>query len=330
MITSWKSNKVISELSQGETSTSCKPVNKIVFLKTHKTGSSTVTNILNRYGDKRDLLFALPTSGGSFFWPRPFLPSYAMTFGGAPNILCNHAMYNKVPMHTFFPKETSRYITILREPSAQLESVFNFNREIVIRFQKKGTNVSALESFLQNATFYIDQVKLKYNFNLLKNPALFDLGLDRKYHDNLTVVGNYIRFLKQEFDLVMLMEYFDESLVLLKRRFCWKMEDILYFKLNERMGIEKQDVTSQVREQIRKWNTADVLLYDAFNQTLWKTIEREGPGFVQDLALFKKLNEAMKKNMFRREVSDPSVAWKDSYGLRSEIKYYKKTPNNVQ
>ena len=38
-----------------------------------------------------------------------------------------------------------------------------------------------------------------------------------------------------------------------------------------------------------------MLLYDAFNQTLWKMIEREGPGFVQDLALFKKLNEAMKK-----------------------------------
>ena len=82
------------------------------------------------------------------------------------------------------------------------------------------------------------------------------------------MVGNRGGFLKQEFDLVMLMEYFDESLVLLKRRFCWKMEDILYFELNERMGIEKQDVTSQVREQIRKWNSADVLLYDAFNQML--------------------------------------------------------------
>ena len=74
-----------------------------------------MTNILYRYGDKRDLLFALPR-GGSFGWPGPFLLSSANKFGGAPNILCNHARYNKAPMHWLFPKETTRYITMLREP----------------------------------------------------------------------------------------------------------------------------------------------------------------------------------------------------------------------
>ena len=83
-----------------------------------------MTNILNRYGDKRDLIFALPTED-SFHWPRRFEVSYATTFGGAPNILCNHARYNRVPMHFLFPKETTRYITILRDPPAQLESIFN-------------------------------------------------------------------------------------------------------------------------------------------------------------------------------------------------------------
>lgn len=40
----------------------CKPANNILFLKTHKTGSSTVTNILNRYGDTRSLIFAMPAT----------------------------------------------------------------------------------------------------------------------------------------------------------------------------------------------------------------------------------------------------------------------------
>ena len=93
----------------------CKPVNNILFLKTHKTGSSTVTNILNRYGDTRDLMFALPISRSlySFFWPRPFQLRFTQAFGRAPNILCNHARYNKVPMNWLFPKTTTRYITIL-------------------------------------------------------------------------------------------------------------------------------------------------------------------------------------------------------------------------
>ena len=182
---------------------------------------------------------------------------------------------------------------MLREPSTHLESVFNYYSVIRRNFAKKGTNGTSLENFLQNATYYFDQMKQKYLFTLLKNPALFDLGLDTKYHENLTVVENYIRFLKQEFDLVMLMEYFDESLVLLKRRFCWKMEDILYFKLNERLDKEKQKVTKLAKEQIRNWNSADVLLYQVFNQTLWRMIELEGPDFSKDLALFREEKEAM-------------------------------------
>ena len=218
-----------------------------------------------------------------------------MPCGGAPNILCNHARYNKAPMHWLFPKETTRYITMLREPTAQFESIFNYYPEFPGNFGKRKTDVSPLENFLQNTTFYMEKIKFHANLNLIKNPALFDLGLDRKDHENFTAVRNYIRFLQQEFDLVMLMEYFDESLVLLKRRFCWKIKDILYFKLNERINKEKQNVTSQVREQIRRWNVGDVLLYDVFNQTLWEMIELEGPDFFKDLAFFRKEKEAMQK-----------------------------------
>ena len=75
-----------------------------------------------------------------------------------------------------------------------------------------------MESFVQNAELYLKKRKGR-DFKLLKNPSLFDLGLHTVYHGNLTVVENYIHFLQQEFDLVMYFdEYFDEALVLLKRR----------------------------------------------------------------------------------------------------------------
>ena len=210
----------------------------------------------------------------------------------APNILCNHARYNTGPMHWLFPKETTRYITMLREPAKQFESVFNYYNHSQ-RFGVSGNASSPLENFLENAEFYLK--KRKGGAMLLKNPALFDLGLNTVYHRNLTAVENYIRFLHQEFDLVLLMEYFDESLVLLKRRFCWKIEDILYFKLNERLDKEKQDITSHTEELLLKWNSADVLLYNDFNQTLWKMIEEEGPEFFEDLALFRKEKQSLEQ-----------------------------------
>ena len=267
-----------------------------MFLKTHKTGSSTVTNILNRYGDTRDLMFALPSSKESFSlkWPHPFTVAAVAraSYWKAPNILCNHARYNKVSMNTLFPKETTRYITLLREPTQHFESVFNFFR-LKKHFKQLRYVSSTLEKFLQNATSYLAQppaegVTGASFLNLIKNPLLFELGLDIKYHGNFTAVENYILFLRKEFDLVLLMEYFDESLVLLKRRFCWKIEDILYFKLNERKNIEKQELSSKAKELILKWNSGDVLLYEVFNQTLWKTIKEEGSDFYTDLEVFRK------------------------------------------
>jgi len=38
-------------------------VTKIVFLKTHKTASSTLQNALLRFGEKQNLTFALPKKG---------------------------------------------------------------------------------------------------------------------------------------------------------------------------------------------------------------------------------------------------------------------------
>ena len=40
-------------------------VTKIVFLKTHKTASSTLQNILMRFGEKMGLKFALPSNSGA-------------------------------------------------------------------------------------------------------------------------------------------------------------------------------------------------------------------------------------------------------------------------
>ena len=287
----------------GNTATPCRPVNNVLFLKTHKTGSSTLTNILNRYGDNRDLLFALPAKSDAydFYWPRPFLINSTMPLRRTPNILCNHARYNKAPMHWLFPKQTTRYITMLREPAGQFESVFTYY-QLWERFNELQNVQTPLESFLQNITFYFQQGERNEYLNLIKNPALFDLGLDTVYHGNFTVVQNYIRFLQQEFDLVMIMEYFDESLVLLRRRFCWKIEDILYFKLNERRTKEKQNLPEFPRKQILKWNWGDVLLYDVFNQTLWQMIEQEGPGFFEDLALLRKGKALMEKTCLQEGI----------------------------
>ena len=74
----------------------CKEKKNILLLKTHKTGSSTLQNIIYRYGDVRDLTFALPVTDVYMGCPDKFKPSFAIPSPtGEYNILANHARFHK-------------------------------------------------------------------------------------------------------------------------------------------------------------------------------------------------------------------------------------------
>lgn len=208
--------------------------------------------------------------------------------------MCNHARFNKRPMNYLFPKDRSKYITILRDPVAQYESVFNF-----MHFAKPlgfKDEEDPLGTFLKFPPAFQEikpLMKATLALHLVRNPMLFDLGLDFRYFQNKTAVERYIEFLDNEFDLVMILEHFDESLLLLKRLLCWELKDILHFKLNERQDVQKRKFISQeVRDDIKSWNKADFMLYQHFNRTFWRKIKAQGPGFQRELKIFRRKKEA--------------------------------------
>lgn len=81
--------------SQGKT---CKPKTDIVFLKVHKSASSTVMNILFRFGEMHNLTFAFPQGGGfQLYYPHHFLAKFVQGFSPLRprrfNILCHHMRF---------------------------------------------------------------------------------------------------------------------------------------------------------------------------------------------------------------------------------------------
>ena len=50
---------------------------------------------------------------------------------------------------------------------------------------------------------------------LARNPMTYDFGFDNDESEELIILG-WINYLEHSFDLVMIMEHFDESLILLK------------------------------------------------------------------------------------------------------------------
>lgn len=235
-----------------------------------------------------------------FRWPVPFHWSSVDLWrldGDTPGVLCNHARYNRPTMQLIMRKG-AKYITILRNPLNQYESMFNYMK--FNSFLQLNESKNPLGDFVKNPVPYLYKMKKKFHgipesMNLVKNPMFFDLGMYPPAYDNLTRVKEEISKINRDFELVMIMEYFDESLIILKKALCWQLEDILYVKFNQRKRLHKIHLSNITKKNILKWNKADVMLYEFFNKSLWKKIKEYGPSFWKDLDEFRNLNSKIER-----------------------------------
>ena len=76
----------------------CQPHTHLMFLKTHKTASSTLINMLYRFGEERGLRFALPFSymlGYPFTFNVHRIKGYHGNRADRYDIMANHLRFNK-------------------------------------------------------------------------------------------------------------------------------------------------------------------------------------------------------------------------------------------
>lgn len=142
--------------------------------------------------------------------------------------------------------------------------------------------------------------------NLIINGMFFDLGLKTANYHKPAVVRDAISDIEDEFTLVLIYEYLDESLVLLKRKLCWELDDILYINhFNEYTKTQEENLIKA--EKIKEWSAADTSLYQYFNKSLWDQIAKEGEDFNRELAQFKLKQKEIRKDCvgyFEDRVSD--------------------------
>ncbi|XP_034284550.1 galactosylceramide sulfotransferase isoform X3 [Pantherophis guttatus] len=279
--------------SQGSPGEKCLPKRNIMFMKTHKTASSTLLNILFRFGEKHRLKFAFPNGRNDFYYPSFFDRNQVKGYqpGVCFNIVCNHMRFQYEEVRKLLPADAV-FVTVLRDPAYLFESSFHyFGGAIPLTWKVLGDD--KLAEFLRDPWHYYDPKG--FNAHYLQNLLFFDLGYDNNMDPNSPLVDQYIREIDGRFHLVMLLEYFDESLVLLKDLLCWELEDILYFKLNTRNGSTVSKLTDELYQKATVWNLLDAKLYQYFNATFWHKVEAYGKArMAKDVARLNEENEKMK------------------------------------
>ena len=248
----------------------------------------------------------LPKTGQNrLAWPWSFqMDSFHPMNNTVPNVLCNHARYNRNVMQTLMPNDTL-YITILRDPVAQFESTFSYMTLDKILGMENSTDPlekffvdpqSVLVNYVLTQDLRINSDRLK----LIRNGMFYDLGLESKDFDNKARIQKAISQLDGEFDLIMMKEYFDESLVLLKRLACLELDDLVYFNQKERHSNLRRGISDGLKSKIRRWSYADVQLYNHFNRTFWKVLRSMGPDFWEEVKLLRNKNRIMRDICLRR------------------------------
>ncbi|ELT91457.1 hypothetical protein CAPTEDRAFT_85041, partial [Capitella teleta] len=189
-------------------------------------------------------------------------------------------------------------ITSIREPFSQFKSTFHYyNIHGVSQMLRNQTYEHYLRDILLYEQRYTshDNRKLRHcvpdGFSVTRNIMAFNLGFPTGFNrpdmsQDQEFIEQWLKKVDNEFSLVLIVEYFHESLVLLRRKLCWNFEDILFFNMNA--GEYKHKVRdTELVEIHKKWSNVDYSLYKHFNDTLRQTLTNQGAEFWREVAHLK-------------------------------------------
>lgn len=266
------------------------PLKNFVFVKTHKTGSSTMSNILLRHAENNKLnqLMGRYPTGTEYgdlsrhsYPPPPPEQHY--------NAFLMHADYNHQFLMSKLPPSTI-FFTFTRDPVSRYISAFHFFK--LDRYYDGSDFDNAVNLHMADNARYLISTDQCRHCGRTVNSVAHDLGFDFKGYVNTVdkdkFLGDFLAKLRREMDLVLISEYYDLSLVLFARRYCLTFDDISYLKSLE--STTRPYVSQSTREKLRQFQYVDAVIYDFYNATFWELVNKE-EGLLEEAEKFKEHNK---------------------------------------
>ncbi|PVD30049.1 hypothetical protein C0Q70_09310 [Pomacea canaliculata] len=206
-------------------------VRHVFFLKVHKAASTTVMGIMFRFALDRKLDVLVPREGNFLSETR----QKSWTSIGVPlpkgrtryDILCNHVVFHEKSIMEVMYSDV-KFLAIVRYPFNQFLSAFQFFRP-GWKYLRMISGPNPLATYFQNPDLY-EPPNPRESFT--NNRMSVDFGMDPSRLEDRDYVRKYIGYLGKVFDLVLVMELFDESVIAMRRLLQWRLQDVVYIPVN--------------------------------------------------------------------------------------------------
>ena len=114
------------------------------------------------------------------------------------------------------------------------------------------------------------------------------------YENNVTEFKSYLERLDKELFHVSILEYIDESNLLLKHKMCWHISDVLHIhthktKYNKKISSVAEEITKKAKNKHHKSSKLDYMLYEFFKEKLLKELQQQPADFSKELEQYKAL-----------------------------------------
>ena len=191
---------------------------------------------------------------------------------------------------------------MIRHPVSRYISGISFYN-IDQKYDKQNFNNAVSKHIEKNSNYMKKTTKCsdcKNVVNSVGNDLGFDFKAYLKSNDQHQFMEDWLKARDSLYSLVLINEYFDISLVLLKRHFCWSISDILYFR--SLTSSEKQFVDESNKQKIFEFQEIDSAIYQYFNRTFWSHVEKE-KGIMEEVVEFQRI----RKEVVERCISGKKV-----------------------
>lgn len=284
----------------------CTRQEHVYFLKTSKTGSTTLANILIRLGLRvpgTNFLLGESSNGGLFF-TNAYMPFSAETCFMGQNlenrpkfdISYVHMRYNKTAVDIVMQPDTKK-ISILRNPLDNFVSSWRYYNGLMKDMRrmlpmyaedhkefietKDADFISEMEQFLLDPHKYLKPLHFAHGaYMFTYHPQLLFFGyptylLSPGKFKLDKLVAAWLSEIVNDFDHILILEDLDASLAVLMIKFCWNVDDVAHLKLNS-MRKEEKKLSKQAEELQRQYNWGDWMLYEFFTQKHYADIREIG------------------------------------------------------